>query len=344
MSDFSWPDVLSSLVAKRDLDTQTAAAVMRAIMSGEASPAVTAAFLVSLRAKGETVDEIVGFAEVMREFSLKVPLEGVVVVDTCGTGGDRAGTVNISTMAALVVAGTGVKVAKHGNRAASSSCGSADVLEALGVAIDLSPEGVASCIVQAGIGFMFAPTFHPAMKHAGPIRRELGVPTVFNFLGPLTNPAGALHQTIGVSDAVMAPKMAAALGKLGAERAMVFRGDDGLDELSTTSTAKLWDVIKGEVHESRFAPEDLGLERAAPEELRGGDAQHNAEVVRAVLGGAPGAVRDTVALNAGAALVVAGVADDIATGAGRARDSIDSGAALEALERFITVSRAEHAA
>ena len=332
-----WPDILAALVRREDLDETTASEAMRSIMSGEATPGQIGGFLLALRAKGETVDEIVGLARTMREFSLRVATE-LRVVDTCGTGGDRAGTANISTMAALVVAGAGVPVAKHGNRAASSSCGSADLLEALGVELTLSPEGVAACIEEAGIGFLFAPAFHPAMRHAGPVRRELGVPTVFNFLGPLTNPAGARRQTIGVSDAGMAPKLAEALVRLGVDRAMVFRGDDGLDELSTTTTSRVWDV-DGDVSRSSIDPAALGIKAATLQDLAGGSAQDNARIARAVLDGEDGAVRDAVVLNAAAALVVAGMCADIAEGMGRARESIDSKAAAAAIEKLREVSR-----
>ncbi|MFA5889697.1 MAG: anthranilate phosphoribosyltransferase [Actinomycetota bacterium] len=337
MSDFSWPDTLSTLACGEDLDEARAADVMRAVMSGEASPGQIGALLLGLRAKGETVEEIAGFARAMREFSLKVDA-GPDVIDTCGTGGDRAGTVNVSTMAALVVAGAGVPVAKHGNRAASSACGSADVLEALGVVIDLAPEGVAACIREAAIGFCFAPVFHPAMRHAGPVRRELGIPTVFNFLGPLTNPAGALRQTVGVSDADMAPKLAAALGRLGTERAMVFRGDDGLDELTVTTTSTIWDVGDGG-GARRFDPASVGIARSSLAELAGGTAADNARVVERVLSGEVGSVRDAVVLNAAAALEVAGLASDIAEGLLLARESIDSGRAGRALDRLRDVSQ-----
>jgi len=337
MSDFSWPDTLARLVHGEDLERGTAAAAMRQIMGGEATPAQIGGFLLALRSKGETVDEIAGLAEVMREFSLKVTIDEPVV-DTCGTGGDRAGTCNISTMAALVVAGAGAKVAKHGNRAASSQCGSADLLEALGVTIELPPEGVAACIAEAGIGFLFAPAFHPAMRHAGPVRRELGVPTVFNFLGPLTNPAGARRQTIGVSDLGMAPKIAKALVRLGAERAMVFRGDDGLDELSTVTTSQLWEVTD-EVSRSTFDPLSLGIPRAQATDLHGGTAEDNAKIAERMLDGDGGPVADAVALNAAAALHVAGVAGDLADGLGRARESILSGAARTALERLRETSQ-----
>jgi len=337
MSDFSWADTLASLVRGDDLDEHAAAAAMRSIMSGEATPGQIGGFLIALRTKGETVDEITGLARVMREFSLKVPVTAPVI-DTCGTGGDRAGTANISTMAALAVAGAGVKVAKHGNRAQSSKCGSADLLEALGVAIDLAPEGVAACIEEAGIGFCFAPAFHPSMRHAGPVRKDLGVPTVFNFLGPLTNPAGATRQTIGVSDAGMAPKMAEAVSRLGSERAMLFRGDDGLDELSTTTTSSVWDVDGG-VTQSSFDPSSLGLKQATASDLSGGSAEENARLCMDVLAGGDGPLHDAVALNAGAALVVAGVASDLKEGLARARESLDSGAAAKALDAMRETSQ-----
>lgn len=337
MTDFSWPDTIVRLIRRRDLSANEAAAAMRSIMEGDAAPAQIAAFLIALRAKGETADEIVGLARTMREYSRKVAVEGPVV-DTCGTGGDRAGTVNVSTMAALVVAGAGSRVAKHGNRAASSSCGSADLLEALGVVIDLEPEGVAACIEEAGIGFCFAPLFHPAMAHAAPVRRELQVPTVFNFLGPLTNPAGARRQTIGVSDPAMAPKMAEALARLGCDRALVFHGHDGLDELTTTTTSSLWEV-NGGVTQGDFDPGDFGLEAVAPEDLVGGGPEQNAKVCLALLEGEPGPVRETVALNAAAGLIAAGAAAGFEEGLARAREAIDSGAALAALERMRALSR-----
>ena len=333
MGDFSWPDTLSRLTRGEDLDELTAAAAMGEIMSGAATPAQIGGFLLALRAKGETAEEIVGLARTMRSFSKKVEVPGPLV-DTCGTGGDRAGTVNVSTMAALVVAGAGVRVAKHGNRAASSECGSADLLEALGIKIDLGPEGVAACIGEAGIGFCFAQVFHPAMKHAGPVRRELGVPTVFNFLGPLTNPAGATRQTVGVSDAGMAPKMARALAGLGAEHAFVFRGDDGLDELTTTTTSRIWEIRDGAVTERAFDPASLGLEPASPADLKGAGPEHNAKIALSVLDGEPGPIRDAVALNAACALVAAGAAGSLEEGFERATGSIDSGDARATLVRF----------
>jgi len=324
------------LVRGENLDEERAGAAMRSIMSGEATAGQIGGFLVALRAKGETVDEITGLARVMREFSLKVPYDGPVV-DTCGTGGDGAGTVNISTMAALVVAGAGVKVAKHGNRAASSTCGSADLLEALGVTLEVGPDGVAACIEEAGIGFCFAPAFHPAMKHAGPVRRELGVPTVFNFLGPLTNPAGAEYQTVGCSDADMAPRIAEALLRLGAKHAMVFRSHDGLDELSTGSSSKVWE-IDGGVRPWTLDPGALGIPTSAAGDLAGGSPADNATIAVVVMEGQTGPVREAVALNAGAALYVVGAAADMDEGVARARQAIDSGAALRALETLREVS------
>ena len=328
--------MLAHLLRGEDLDEATAAAAMRSIMEGEATPAQIGGFLVALRAKGESTDEIVGLARTMREFSRKVDVAGDVI-DTCGTGGDRAGTVNISTMAALVVAGAGGRVAKHGNRAASSRCGSADLLEALGVAIDLEPEGVADCIDEAGIGFCFAAKFHPAFANAGPARRELGVPTIFNFLGPLTNPAGARYQIVGVADARMAPKMAEGLGRLGARKGFVFRGDDGLDELTTTTTSTVWEA--GSSTSTAFDPAIHGIERAAAGDLAGGDAAENAKVAERVLDGEPSPVRDAVCLNAAFALVAASIADDVAEGLARARESIDSGNAKTALAKMRDVSQ-----
>ncbi|MGH2792688.1 MAG: anthranilate phosphoribosyltransferase [Actinomycetota bacterium] len=338
MSDFSWADTLARLVRGEDLGEAEAAAAMSEIFSGSATPAQMGGFLLALRAKGETAEEIAGLARTMRAFSKKVDVEGPLV-DTCGTGGDRAGTVNVSTMAAIVVAGAGARVAKHGNRAASSECGSADLLEALGVKIDLEPEGVAACIEEAGIGFCFAQIFHPAMKHAGPIRRELGVPTVFNFLGPLTNPAGATRQTVGVSDPAMAPKIAGALAGLGAEHAFVFRGDDGLDELTTTTTSRLWEIKDGAVSERSFNPASLGIPDAKPGDLKGAGPEHNAKIALSLLDGEPGPIRDAVVLNAAAALVAAGVATSIAEGMTAAAEAIDSGAAMRTLERFRVVTQ-----
>lgn len=336
-STHTWPAILGAITSGNSLSRQQAAWAMERIMAGEAAPAQLGAFLAGLRVKGESVEEITGLVEIMRSVSLKVEVD-YPVVDTCGTGGDRSGSVNVSTMAAMVVAGAGAKVAKHGNRAASSKCGSADVLEALGVKVDLGPEGVKRCLDEARVGFCFAPVFHPSMRHVGPVRRELGIPTVFNFLGPLTNPAGARRQALGVSDESMAPKMLQVLRSLGSERVLIFRGLDGLDELSTTGPSRLWELVDGEVRESVVDPLDLGIPRAEAPALAGGDAEQNAKVVREVLEGRPGPVRDVVILNAAGGIVAAGLAGDLAEGVVLAGDSVDSGRALTALERLVEVS------
>jgi anthranilate phosphoribosyltransferase len=309
---------------------------MRQVMTGEATPAQLGGLLMALRTKGETVDEIEGLARTMLEFANAVDVT-VDVVDTCGTGGDRSGTFNISTTAAIVVAAAGVPVAKHGNRAASSHCGSADLLEALGVRIDLEPRGVARCVEGVGIGFMFAPVFHPAFGHAGPVRRELRVPTVFNFLGPLTNPARPAAQVVGVSDGGMLPLLAEVLARRGT-RAMLFRGQDGLDELTTTGASVVFDVVEGRVRETEIDPRELGLPAARVEDLGGGDAAVSAEIVRTILAGERGPRRDVVALNAAAALVVAGTVASLADGLELATATIDAGEAARTLDRWIAVS------
>ena len=334
-----WPDVLTRLVRGQDLDDVTTTAVMESIMSGEATPVQIAGFLMALRAKGETSSEIAGLVRGMRSFALHVDVDGPVV-DTCGTGGDRAGTFNVSTLAAVVAAGAGAKIAKHGNRAASGKCGSADLLEAWGVVIDLPPEGVLACIDGVGIGFCFAPTFHPAMRHAMVSRRELAVPTVFNFLGPLTNPAGAAHQTIGVSDLEMAPKMADVLAQVGTEHALVFHGADGLDELTTTGPSTVWEVRGGEVTRRQFDPLDLGIERATVADLQGGDVADNVRIADAVLAGEMGPRRDIVVLGAAAALVAGDLAGSWPDALQRAGESIDSGRAAQVVGDWVRVSRA----
>jgi anthranilate phosphoribosyltransferase len=338
----SWPGLLSSLLAGESLTRADTAWAMRVVMSGDASPVQTAGFLVALRAKGETPEEVSGLVEVMLELAepLSVPDR---VVDTCGTGGDRAHTVNISTMAALVVAGAGVPVAKHGNRAATSACGSADLLEELGVVVDLPPALVGECLAQAGIAFCFAPVFHGGMRHTAVPRRELGVPTVMNVLGPLTNPTRPAAQAVGVSDARLAPVMAGVLAARGAD-ALVFRGDDGLDELTTTGTSTVWVVGGGEVTETSFDPAVLGIARATLEDLRGGDAATNAAVVSTLLDGEKGAVRDAVLLNAAAAIAAYEAApgsleERLAAGLTRATEALDSGAAEVALGRWVEVSQ-----
>ncbi len=336
-----WPEVLGRLLAGTDLDEATAAAAMGSIMEGEATAAQIAGFVTALRMKGETTAEIAGLVRAMRAAAQPLPLHGVApadLVDTCGTGGDRAGTFNVSTLAALVAAGAGARVAKHGNRAASGRCGSADLLEAWGVVIDLPPPAVATCVEELGIGFCFAPTFHPAMRYAMPARRELGVPTVFNFLGPLTNPAGAGRQTVGVSDRSMAPRMAAVLARLGSVHALVFHGEDGLDELTTTGPSTIWEVRAGEVTEQRFDPGDHGVARATVADLRGGGVPENRAIADDVLAGKPGAPRDAVLLGAAAALVAADVATDWRDGLDRAAAAVDTGAAGDLLTRWIARS------
>jgi len=338
----SWPSLLTSLLAGSALSTSDTAWAMREVMRGDATPSQVAGFVTALRAKGETADEVAGLVEVMLEQALPVDVVGRVV-DTCGTGGDRSGTVNISTMAALVVAGSGVPVAKHGNRAASSACGSADLLQELGVVVDLPPAAIGPCVEQAGIAFCFAPVFHPGMRYAAVPRRELGVPTVFNVLGPLTNPARPAAQAVGVSDARLAPVVAGVLAARGTD-ALVFRGDDGLDELTTTGSSTVWSVAGGLVEQESFDPGAIGLARATLEDLRGGDAAVNAGVCRRLLGGAAGPVRDAVLLNAAAAFAAydastGPLVDRLAAGLARGADALESGAAAAALDRWVTVSQ-----
>ncbi len=333
--------MLGRLVAGQDLSADEAALTLGEVLSGEATPVQIAAFVVALRAKGESIEEMTGLVRAMLDHAEPLPVPRPEdVVDTCGTGGDRSRSINVSTIAALVVAGAGARVCKHGGRAASSAAGSADVLESLGVVIDLGPAGVARCIEGAGIGFCFAPRFHPAMRFAIPVRRDLGIPTVFNFLGPLANPARAGLQIVGVSDPAMADKMLGVLVANGSRRAMVVHGADGLDELSTTGPSTVLDAgPDGEVRRRRVDPADLGLAPATVEDLRGGDAAHNAEVVRRVLGGAKGPHRDIAVLNAAAGLVVAGLSADMADGVARAATVIDAGAAHDALEKLVRISR-----
>lgn len=339
-----WPAVLGALVRGEDLTSVQAAAALGDILEGNATGAQIAAFVTALRIKGETVEELAGLVGAMLDFAEPLAVPGDLV-DTCGTGGDSSGSINVSTIAAFVVAGAGARVCKHGGRAATSGCGSADVLEALGVVIDLGPEGVARCIAEAGMGFCFAPRYHPAMRHATPVRRELGVPTVFNFLGPLANPARARHQVVGVSDPAMAEKMLGVLEANGARRAMVVYGHDGLDELSTTSTSSVFDLSVSDDSTSTTRtyvvdPGALGLKLVSREDLCGGDAATNADIVRRVLSGETGPHRDIVALNAAAGLVVGGLAADLVEGLDRARSAIDDGSAASVLERLVAVSSA----
>jgi anthranilate phosphoribosyltransferase len=339
----TWPRLLTRLLHREDLSAADTAWAMNEVMAGEATPVQVAAFVVALRAKGESPDEVAGMAASMLERATPVRLP-LACVDVVGTGGDGAHTVNISTMAAVVTAAAGAPVAKHGNRAASSSSGAADVLEALGVAIDLPAPAVAHCVQEAGIGFFFAPVFHPGMRHAAVPRREMGIATVFNFLGPLTNPGRPVAAAIGCADSRMAPVLAAVLARRGS-RALVFRGDDGLDELTTATTSSVWVVRDGEVEPDRADPSALGIATPPPDALRGGDPAYNAAVFRRVMDGEPGPVRDAVLLNAAGALAAfderaARLHDALAAGMERAAKAIDDGSAAALLDKWIAVSRA----
>jgi anthranilate phosphoribosyltransferase len=333
-------EAIVHVVAGGELTEEDAAETMREIMTGVATPSQLGAFLTALRLRGETADEVTGLARVMREHAVHVPLRhDVRAVDTCGTGGDAAGTFNVSTAAGLVVAALGQPVAKHGNRAATSQCGSADVLEALGVKLDLGPEQVARCVETVGFGFMFAPAYHPAMRHVGPTRREIGVRTVFNILGPLTNPAGARYQTLGVADAKLLPLMGAALSRLGCARALVVYGEDGVDEVSLSAPTRVCEVAEGQLREYTVTPESLGLPERSRDEVRGGDPQQNAALLREILGGKQdGAPADMVAANAGAALYITGHAECLKDGAQMARETLRSGKALGTLEALAATS------
>ena len=336
-----WPAVLTRLMEGRDLSGQEAAAALSEILEGAATSAQIGAFATALRMKGETVEEMAGLVAAMMERAEPVSVPSPTdLVDTCGTGGDRSRSINVSTIAACVVAGAGVRVCKHGNRAASSSAGSADVLEALGVAIDLDGAGVARCVEEAGMGFCFAPRFHPALRHAGPTRRELGVATVFNFLGPLANPARPGRQVVGVSDPAMAEKMLGVLAARGAVRAMVVYGHDGLDELTTTSTSTMLELSDGAVRSHEVDPAAVGLATASPGQLVGGDPATNARLARRVLDGERGPHRDLVVLNAAAGIVAAGRAGDLAEGVSVAEQSVDEGGAAAVLEGLVQVSKA----
>ena len=330
-------EAIEAVVSGKSLSYEDAALVMNEIMSGEATSAQFGAFVTALRLKGETVDEIAGMARVMREHSLHVEVEGRLV-DTCGTGGDGSGTFNVSTAAAFVAAGAGVKVAKHGNRAMSGSSGSADVLEAFGARIDLGPESVARCINETGFGFMFAQTFHPSMRFAAGPRREIGIRTVFNILGPLTNPASAEAQVIGVADSSMAAKMAQALGRLGSGRALVVHGNDGLDEITISDSSSIWELKDGSVTEYSVSPEELGVREASLGEVQASNADESAVAIREVLEGKGGAARDIVLLNAAAALLAGDVVETLQDGVAAAANSIDSGGARERMESFVELS------
>jgi anthranilate phosphoribosyltransferase len=333
-----FPALIEKLRHQEDLTTEEAALAMAAIMRGEAAPAQIAGLLVGLAMKGERPAELVGLAQTMRANAVAVPAQPGPVFDTCGTGGDRSGTFNISTAAALVMAACGTRVAKHGNRSVSSQCGSADVLETLGVNIQAEPEVAARCLTEVGMAFLFAPTFHPAMKHAAQARKDLGVRTAFNLLGPLTNPARPTRQIVGVPRPDLTELMARSLALLGSERAWVVHGADGLDELSTTGYTKVSECRNNSVQTFYVHPADFGLAKATPDSLKGGSAETNAAMVREVLAGATGHPRDVVLLNTGAALFIAGQADTVRAGIGQAASAIDSGAAATVLARLIRVS------
>ena len=331
-------EAIDIVVSGNDLLMDDAASVMRQIMSGEATPAQLGSLLTALRLKGETTEEIAGMATVMREFSLRVGVDGMAV-DSVGTGGDGLNTFNISTAAAFVAAGAGLKVAKHGNRAASGTCGSADVLEELGVKIELSPEGVERCIRESGIGFMFAQAFHPSMRHAGPVRREIGIRTVFNILGPLTNPAGAQSMLVGVAFPDLGEKMASVLNLLDTHHSIIVHGDGGLDEMTLAGNTAVWEVAGGKVSNWTLSVADTGLPITPIEAVRGGDKAANAATMRALLRGEGGPVRDYVLLNGAGVLLAGDLVTNIRDGVQLAAQTIDSGAAKVCMESMIEASR-----
>jgi anthranilate phosphoribosyltransferase len=343
-------EAVRALVDRRDLSRIEAAAAMEAIMTGAATNAQIAAFLTALRMKGETVEELIGFAQVMRQKVVRIrtradevaALTGTdreMLIDTCGTGGDATGTFNVSTATAFVVAGAGLKVAKHGNRSVSSLCGSADVVEALGINLELTPQKVGRCVDEVGIGFLYAPLLHTAMKHVMPARREMGVRTVFNMLGPLTNPAGANAQVIGVYTATLTEPLARVLAELGTIRAFVVHGSDNLDEISNTGESRVSEVREGLVRTFTVRPEDFGMPRATIKDLQGGDREQNAQIIRGILQGEPGPRRDIVLMNAAAALVAGARARDLKEGVALAAQAIDSGGAARKLEDLVGLSR-----
>ena len=336
-------EALAHVVEGRDLDRQSAYEALCEVMDGDSTESQIAGLLVALRMKGETPEEIAGLAQAMRDHAVRVTTGRSPLVDTCGTGGDALDTFNISTAAAFVAAGAGAAVAKHGNRSVSSQCGSADVLEALGVRLDLTAEQVGRCLDEIGIGFLFAPSLHPAMKYAAGPRKELGLRTVFNILGPLTNPAGASRQLLGVFDGALVETICRALAELGSEHVLVAHGEPGLDELSTLGPTAVAELVDGDVRTWTIAPQELGLSTAAPEHLAGGDAEESAEVLRAVLEGEPGPRRDIVALNAAGVLLAADLAENLQDGLRLAFETIDSGAAREKLDalRELSITLAE---
>ncbi len=335
--DFDWAATLKRLVAGEDMTLAEADAAMTEIMSGSATPAQISAFLVSLRSKGESVEEMAGLVSAMRRAAVTVDA-GEDVVDLVGTGGDGLATFNISTTGALIAAGAGARLAKHGNRAASSKCGAADVLEALGMNLEAEPETVGRMVVDAGFGFFFAPRYHPSMRHAGPVRRELGIPTVFNFLGPLANPANARRQATGVGVPAMAEKMVKVLDLLESERALVFVGEGGMDELTISGPSRVWQLEAGEITFYEVAAEDVGLQPAPVEAVVGGAPEQNKGILTEVLAGKPGPTRDIAVLNAAAALWVAGVVSDLTAGVEAAQEAIDSRRASEVLAHAVEIS------
>lgn len=343
-----WPAVLRALLAGEDLYTDLAEAAFVDVLEGRATPAQIAGFAVGLRAKGETIQELSGMLDAMQRLATHVTLpDGVDAVDTCGTGGSthrRIACFNVSTIAAFAIVGAGGTICKHGGRAATATSSSGDLLDGLGVAIELGPEAVARCVTETGFGFCFAPRYHPAMRHAAPVRKELGVPTLFNVLGPLANPAGVRRQVVGVSDGRLATKMIGVLELRGAERAFVVHGDDGLDELTTTTTSTVLELRDGTIRTFTVDPADHGIPIADPSALQGGDVARNVELARSVLAGEASAHRDIVVLNAAAGLVVGGVVDDLAAGCEAARAALDSGAAAMVLERVAKLSQEAKAA
>ena len=332
-------EAIDVVVSGDSLAMDDAAAVMRQIMSGEATQAQLGSFLTALRLKGESTEEIAGMATVMREFSLRVNVDGMLV-DSVGTGGDGLNTFNISTAAAFVAAGAGLKVAKHGNRAASGTCGSADVLEELGVQVELTPEGVERCIRESGIGFMFAQAFHPSMRHAGPVRREIGIRTVFNILGPLTNPAGAQSMLVGVAFPEIGEKMASVLNLLDTHHSIIVHGEGGLDEMTLSGDTSVWEVTGGKVSSWTLSVADTGLPVTPIEAVKGGDREANAKTMRELLGGAGGPVRDYVLLNSAGVFLVGDLVTNIRDGVQLAAQTLDSGAAKDRLESMIEISQA----
>lgn len=336
----NWSVILDRLTTGGDLTRTQAREAMTEVMEGRAEPSQVAAFVVALRMKGETVEEMTGLVEALRSAAVPVPLDDRHgLVDIVGTGGDRANTFNISTTAALIAAGAGAVVAKHGNRAASSRCGSADVLEGLGMAIDLGPEQMATLVTEERFGFFFAPRYHPAMRHAAPVRTSLGIPTVFNVLGPLANPAGARRYALGVADRQMAGRMIRVLASLGAESAFVVHGEDGLDEVTTSGPTYILRLKDGEITHAEFTPEDFGVERSRLSELTGGSVGENVEIIRRILDGERGPRRDAAVINAAVGIVAAGIAEGFAQGVDEAVESIDTGAAASVLDRVVARSR-----